>query len=141
MPFSEAQPGGKSVGVPGNIRMMAEAHERYGKLPWAALFQPAIKLARDGFRVTPRLHNALDSARRPARCARRRGRMFYGADGNPLPVGTIVRNPRFATFLEQLAARGADSFYVGPNAQAIAAAVSGAAAQSGAYDGGRHRIL
>src|SRR6478752_8022976 len=38
MPFSEAQPGGKSVGVPGNIRMMAEAHERYGKLPWAALF-------------------------------------------------------------------------------------------------------
>src|SRR6478672_7583613 len=59
MAFSDAQPGGKSVGVPGNIRMMALAHQRYGKLPWAALFQPAIKLAREGFRITPRLYNSL----------------------------------------------------------------------------------
>jgi len=127
MPFSEAQPGGKSVGVPGNIRMMAEAHERYGKLPWAALFQPAIKLARDGFRVTPRLHNALDSARRIGALSEQARGIFYGQDGNPLPVGALIRNPAFATFLEQLAARGPDTFYVGPNAQAIAATVSGAA--------------
>src|SRR4051812_46460625 len=127
MPFSEAQPGGKSVGVPGNIRMMAEAHERYGKLPWAALFQPAIKLARDGFRVTPRLHNALDSARRIGALSEQARGIFYGQDGNPLPVGALIRNPAFATFLEQLAARGPDTFYVGPNAQAIAATVGGAA--------------
>jgi gamma-glutamyltranspeptidase/glutathione hydrolase len=59
MEFSDAQPGGKSVGVPGNVRMMALAHHDHGKLAWAALFQPAIKLARDGFKITPRLHNSL----------------------------------------------------------------------------------
>src|SRR5690348_7918475 len=63
MPFDDAQPGGKSVGVPGNLRMLALAHREHGKLPWAALFQPAIKLARDGFKVTNRLHNSLDHYR------------------------------------------------------------------------------
>src|SRR5215213_891776 len=102
MPFSEAQPGGKSVGVAGNIRMMALAHQRYGKLPWAALFQPAIKLARDGFKVTPRLYNALNRERRIGGMTEQARSIFYGANGDPLPVGTMVRNPAFATFLEQV---------------------------------------
>src|SRR5690242_3953682 len=126
MQFSDAQPGGKSVGVPGNIRMMGLAHERYGKLSWAALFQPAIKLARDGFKVTPRLYNSL--LRYPATgalSAEARG-IFYQADGKPKPVGTIVKNPAFAAYLQQLARLGPDSFYVGPNAQAISAAVTNA---------------
>jgi gamma-glutamyltranspeptidase / glutathione hydrolase len=127
MPFSEAQPGGKSVGVPGNIRMMALAHHRYGKLPWAALFQPAIRLARGGFAITPRLHNALDEYRGTGALSEQARATFYGPDGNALPVGTVVRNAAFADLLERLAALGPDSFYVGPNAQAIAAAVSGAA--------------
>jgi gamma-glutamyltranspeptidase/glutathione hydrolase len=126
MPFSQAQPGGKSVGVPGNIRMMAQAHQRYGKLPWAALFQPAIKLARDGFKVTPRLYNALDKYPVTGALSAEARAIFYQADGHPKPVGTVITNPAFAAFLERLAARGPDSFYVGPNAQAIAAAVSGA---------------
>jgi gamma-glutamyltranspeptidase/glutathione hydrolase len=126
MPFAEAQPGGKSVGVPGNIRMMAQAHQRFGKLPWAALFQPAIKLARDGFQITPRLHNAL--LKYPATgalSAEARG-IFYQPDGQPKAVGTVVKDPAFAAFLDQLARLGPDSFYVGPNAQAIAATVSAA---------------
>jgi gamma-glutamyltranspeptidase/glutathione hydrolase len=121
MAHDDAVPGGKSVGVPGNIRMMALAHQRYGKLPWAALFKPAIRLARQGFKITPRLHAMLDHYRGTgAMSAEARG-IFYGADGNPLPVGTLVRNLTFATFLESLAERGPDSFYVGPNAQAIVA--------------------
>jgi len=130
MEWPDARPGGKSVGVPGNIRMMALAHQRYGKLPWAALFQPAIRLARDGFAVTPRLNHALSSgddeghsvaALTPAGRA-----LYFGADGKPLPVGTIIRNPAMADFLTRLAKLGPDSFYVGPNAQAIAAAVNSA---------------
>jgi gamma-glutamyltranspeptidase/glutathione hydrolase len=124
MAFSDAQPGGKSVGVPGNIRMMALAHQRYGKLPWATLFQPAIRLARDGFKITPRLHNSLNDHPATGALSAEARAMFYGPDGKALPVGTLVRNPAFATFLEQLATRGPDSFYVGPNAQAIAASVS-----------------
>ena len=125
MEHEEAIPGGKSVGVPGNLRMMALAHRQYGKLPWAALFQPAIRLARDGFRITPRLYNALNGSRRTGAMSAEARSIFYGPDGNPMPVGTLVKNPAFATFLEGIAARGPDSFYVGPNAQAIVATVNG----------------
>ena len=124
MAFDDAQPGGKSVGVPGNIRMMALAHERYGKLKWAALFHPAIRLARDGFKITPRLHNALLKYPATGALSAEARAIFYQPDGQPKPIGTLVRNPAFAAFLDKLAKLGPDSFYVGPNAQAIAAAVS-----------------
>jgi len=125
MAFSDAQPGGKSVGVPGNVRMMALAHRDHGKLAWAALFQPAIKLARDGFAITPRLHNSLDHYRATGAFSAEARSIFYNLDGSAKAVGTVVKNPAFAAYLEQLAARGPDSFYVGPNAQAISAAVQG----------------
>ena len=115
MPIMEAIPGGKSAGVPGNIRLMALAHAQHGKLPWKTVFEPAIRLARgddEGQSVA-----ALTPAGRA---------LYFGADGQPKPVGTIIRNPALAEFLTQLAERGPDSFYVGPNAQAIVAAVNGA---------------
>jgi gamma-glutamyltranspeptidase/glutathione hydrolase len=125
MTTRQAIPGGKSVGVPGNVRMMALAHRAHGKLPWKALFPPAIALARDGFLITPRMRGMLDHARETGAMTEEGRSLFYAADGNPLPVGTRVRNPRLAAFLTDLANRGPDSFYVGPNAQAIAATVSG----------------
>ena len=124
MGIRDAVPGGQSVGVPGNIRMMALAHRREGKLPWAQLFQPAIRLATQGFRITPRLHNALGSYRTSGALSAQARALFYGPDGNPLPVGTIVRNPQLAALLDQVARLGPDSFYVGPNGQAIVASVS-----------------
>ena len=124
MEFSDAQPGGKSVGVPGNLRMMAMAHEKYGKLKWAALFRPAIKLARDGFKITPRLHNSLLKYPATGALSAEARSIFYQSDGQPKAVGTLVKNPAFAAFLDRVARLGPDSFYVGPNAQAIAATVS-----------------
>jgi gamma-glutamyltranspeptidase/glutathione hydrolase len=123
--FAEAQLGGKSVGVPGNLRLMALQHARFGKLQWARLFEPAIRLARGGFVVTPRLHNALARNRSVASLTPQGRAIFYRPDGNPLAVGATVTNPAFAALLEQLARLGPDSFYVGPNAQAILAAVNG----------------
>ncbi len=120
-----AVPGGRSVGIPGAIRAMALAHRTSGKLPWGQLFAPAIRLARDGFAVTPRLNNSLTQFSGhvdPAYRAR-----FFGADGKPLPVGATVRNPEQAALLERIARQGPDSFYVGPQAAKIVAAVNGAA--------------
>jgi gamma-glutamyltranspeptidase/glutathione hydrolase len=126
MPFDQAQPGGKSVGVPGNLRMLALAHRQHGKLPWAKLFEPAIRLARDGFVVTKRLHDSLDANRDTGALSASARAIFYRPDGSVVPIGTRVKNPAFAAFLKNVARLGADSFYVGPNAKAIVSAVNGA---------------
>jgi gamma-glutamyltranspeptidase/glutathione hydrolase len=117
--IGEAIPGGLSVGVPGNIRLMELAHRRHGRLAWARLFQPAIRLARDGFQITPRMHRMLSMPGSLARFSPWGRAYFYGADGQPRPVGTLLRNPDFAAFLERIAARGPEAFYTGPDAQAL----------------------
>ncbi len=122
MPWSEARPGGKSVGVPGNLRMLALAHSEHGKLPWATLFGPAIRLARDGFKVTPRLHNSLTANKDIAAMTPQARKIYYTADGAAVPVGTVVKDPALAAFLEAIAQRGPDAFYTGANARAIASA-------------------
>lgn len=121
---SQAIPGGLSVGVPGNVALMAEAHRRHGKLPWKALFAAAIGHARDGFTLTPRLRDYLDRARRTGALTAEGRALYYGADGEPLPAGTMIRNPAFADFLATLAEKGPKAFYSGSNAAKIAAAVS-----------------
>lgn len=120
---SAAVPGGRSVGVPGNLRLAAMAHDRNGKLPWRVLFGPAIRLAGEGFAITPRLNNTLGFAAEIATLDLASRALFFGADGAPLPVGTLVRNPALAATLEKIAALGADSFYLGENAKAVAAKV------------------
>ena len=126
MTFADAWPGGRSTGVPGNIRLMAKAHARHGKLEWRRLFQPAIALARHGFAVTPRLHGSLEEYRVTGALSASARALYYQPDGSPKPVGALIRNPSLAAFLEQLSTLGPDAFYVGPNAQAISAAVRGA---------------
>ncbi|QQN74675.1 gamma-glutamyltransferase [Croceicoccus sp. YJ47] len=123
IPFAEARPGGLSTGVPGNVAMMALAHAEHGRLPWRALFGPAIRLARDGFTVTQRLHDTLASAPDIAGLSPEGGALFFGPDGAPVPVGTTLRNPEFARFLTRVADEGAAAFYTGDNARAIVEAV------------------
>ncbi|MEM1195354.1 MAG: gamma-glutamyltransferase [Pseudomonadota bacterium] len=102
---------GLSVGVPGNIALAAKAHAQYGKLEWAELFQPAIQLAGDGFRMNRRLHGSLASSKGRADKTEAARAVFFGADGEPLPIGATVRNPDFARTLEALAAAGPRYMY------------------------------
>jgi gamma-glutamyltranspeptidase/glutathione hydrolase len=120
-----AVPGGRSVGVPGSLRLMAEAHAKYGKLPWSRLFQPAIRLAREGWAISPRFYGF--TSRIPAGFVGPGGTaLFYDANGVAKPVGTILHNPEQAALLTQIAAHGPDYFYVGPVAQGLVATVNGA---------------
>jgi gamma-glutamyltranspeptidase / glutathione hydrolase len=124
LPFRTAVIGGRSVGVPGSIALAASAHAAHGRLPWATLFQPAIELARDGFVLSRRGHDALaNSAHTGAHDPQARA-IFYGVDGKPLPLGTTIRNPALAGTLEMLAAKGAEGFYKGELAREIATKVA-----------------
>ena len=59
IPFYDGVVGGRSVGVPGTVKMLEVAHKQYGRLPWAQLFAPAISLAESGFKVSNRLATLL----------------------------------------------------------------------------------
>ncbi len=122
--YAQAVPGGRSVGVPGNVALMAKAHAKHGKVAWSALFQPAIRLARDGWAQTPRNVDFLNHSRETGALSREARMIYYGADGSALPAGTAIKNPALAAFLERLAGQGAEAFYDGENAKAIVAAVS-----------------
>jgi len=118
--FREVVNTGLSVGVPGNVALAAEAHERHGRLLWADLFAPAIALARDGWELTPRAVNALTVSRTSAAHDPDGLALFYDPAGQVLPVGTRVRNEALAQTLERLARQGPEAFYNGPEATALA---------------------
>ena len=131
-PFRESVRSGLSVGVPGNIALAAKAHGEHGRLAWADLFVPAIKLAREGFQINPRMHDALGRSRLTGAHSEMAKRLFYGVDGEPLPVGTLVRNEQLAKSFETIAAGGAEAFYTGDNALAVATTVAADTPKPGA---------
>ncbi|MEN9419338.1 MAG: hypothetical protein RI988_2958 [Pseudomonadota bacterium] len=110
---TEAAVGGRAVGVPGTVRLMESAHRAHGRLPWAQLFEPAIALAEGGFPVSPRLHTQIgtDPALRTQPAARA---YWFNPQGEPWPVGHVLRNPALAQILRGIAARGSTAFYEGP---------------------------
>jgi gamma-glutamyltranspeptidase / glutathione hydrolase len=123
LPFLQAFQGGKSVGVPGNIRLMAQAHAKWGKLPWKTLFAPAIRLAGKGFVVNETLAGRLIMLEKlwvnfP------QAQKIYWVNGKPAPAGTLIKNPDLAAALKEIARRGPDSFYQGKIGQSIVDAVT-----------------
>jgi len=124
LPFYTAVVGGRSVGVPGTVRMLEMAHRQHGKLPWASLFQPAITLAESGFKVSARLNGLLASEKYlrndPVAAA-----YFYQADGSPRAVGETLRNPELAKVLRAIAANGSKALLEGDVAKAIVDKVQG----------------
>ncbi len=88
----DAIPGGLSVGVPGVVAMLELAHSKYGKLPWAKLFEPAIKIAEEGFPIGPKLARTIRNFPQGAKMPDIK-RTFYHADGTPLAEGETLKNP------------------------------------------------
>lgn len=116
--FYDAVVGGRSVGTPGTVAMLEMVHKQHGKLPWARLFEPAIALATEGFKVSPRLNSLLGTdnylKNDPVANA-----YFYKADGSPHEVGHLLRNPALAEVLKRIAQHGAKAMQEGEVAQAI----------------------
>jgi gamma-glutamyltranspeptidase/glutathione hydrolase len=110
LPFAQAVLSADAVGVPGVVKVLAQVHQKQGRLPWAALFQPAIELAQTGFAISPRLHQLLAQDRHLTNDAAARA-YFYDADGKPYPVGHLLKNPSLAQVLEAIAKHGAAAFY------------------------------
>ncbi|MDR9876796.1 gamma-glutamyltransferase [Pseudomonas allii] len=124
MAFPEAQIGGRSVGTPGVLRALEMAHEKTGRLQWAKLFEPAIRLAEQGFAISPRLHSLIAADRyivqSPDMAA-----YFLNADGTPKATGTVLKNPALANVFKRIAKEGPDALYQGPIADEIARKVQG----------------
>ncbi|MDP3170054.1 MAG: gamma-glutamyltransferase family protein [Polaromonas sp.] len=122
--FIDGVVGGRSVGVPGTVRMLEMAHRQHGKLPWAQLFTPAITLAEGGFKVSARLATLLKTEQHlkkdPVAAA-----YFYQPNGEPLATGTLLRNQPLADVLKKIAAGGSKALLEGEVAQAIVAKVQG----------------
>jgi gamma-glutamyltranspeptidase / glutathione hydrolase len=121
--YMNAVVSGRSIGVPGTVRMLEDAHKRWGKLPWARNFEPAIRLAEAGFAISPRLNGLLGQEQHlrsdPVALA------YFYENGAAKPVGAILKNPAFAATLKAIAQGGAGAFYGGAIAQDILATATG----------------
>ncbi len=118
LPFIEGVVGGRSVGVPGAVRMLELAHKEHGKLPWNRLFEPAIDLAQNGFKVSPRLNTLLANEKYLANDPVARA-YFFDASGKPWPVGHTLKNPELAKVLQDIARHGSKALLEGDVAKAI----------------------
>ena len=120
--FTQASTSGISVGVPGMVRGTALAIDKWGRLSFAQVLAPAIRLADEGFAATPRFvsspncSNAASRARVYPETA-----AYFCPGGAAIAVGTIVRNEPLANTFRKIAAEGPDAFYTGEIAQAIVA--------------------
>jgi gamma-glutamyltranspeptidase/glutathione hydrolase len=124
MDFKTAQLSSKSIGVPGVVAMLWKAHQKYGKLPWNAVIEPAIELAESGFPVSPRLHEllVLDKDLIKDKVARD---YFFQPNLDPWPIGHILKNPELARVLKSIANEGANGLYLGKWAKSIVDTVNG----------------
>ncbi|MCF6179668.1 MAG: gamma-glutamyltransferase [Geopsychrobacter sp.] len=117
--FQQAVAGGRAVGVPGLLKNLELAHQKHGRLPWAQLFAPAIKLAENGFIVSPRLSKLLQGDARRKLQRNAQARNYFYPHGEPLTTGQKVKNPQLAATLRLLATQGSKAFYQGEIARQI----------------------
>ncbi len=120
----DAVVGGRSVGVPGTLKLLEALHRKHGRTPWSALVTPTIEKAEAGFEISPRMAASIASAQErkldlfePTRS------YFFNEDGTPKPEGTLLKNPDFARSLRLISEHGSAPFYTGAIAGDIVAAV------------------
>ncbi|HMB44082.1 MAG TPA: gamma-glutamyltransferase, partial [Luteimonas sp.] len=119
----KAENGPMSAGIPGLPAALVHLAKKYGRLPLSVSLAPAIRIARAGFDVYPRM--VVNYAERKEAMERFAGtRKVYLADGDPPKLGETFRQPELAHTLELLAKRGDDGFYRGEIAGKIVADVN-----------------
>jgi gamma-glutamyltranspeptidase / glutathione hydrolase len=125
LPFLKSVLGGRSVGVPGNVHLMAMAHKKWGKLKWKQLFAPAIKLAEGGFEVNATLADRLRQIA-PLWKDFPETQKIYWVNGKPAVAGAVIKNPAMAATLKSIAAKGPKAFYKGKVAKDLVRTVNSA---------------
>ncbi|RKF15647.1 gamma-glutamyltransferase [Alginatibacterium sediminis] len=117
--FFDAVVGGRSVGTPGTVKLLGDMHDQFGKTAWNELLSPAIELATEGFKVSPRLASMIAADQERLSTHPDTLDYFFDSEGSPLKEGVQLKNPEYAETLELLAEHGADYFYRGEMAQTI----------------------
>lgn len=121
--WPDAVAGGRSVGVPGTLKLIEKLHQRYGNQDWSQLLQPTIETAEQGFHISPRMAASIAGAKDRGLSKFQAARhYFFDASGTPWPAGHLLKNPEFAETLRLIAHQGSDVFYNGQIAQDIIAA-------------------
>ncbi|MBS0242797.1 MAG: gamma-glutamyltransferase [Proteobacteria bacterium] len=118
IPFRQAVKSTLSIGVPGTVRLIEYAHQRHGRLPWKDVFAPALRLATQGFAVSPRLAGLL-AGTDPRTLSPAARAYFYDPHWRPWPIGYRLVNPEYAETLRTIAANGSAGFYGGDIAAGI----------------------
>ena len=117
--FASTRASGRSIGTPGAVRMLELAHQDHGGKPWSELFQPAVKLASDGFSISGRMAAAISGARNDLLRDPDARAYFLNEDLSAKALGTVIKNPDYAATLNSIAQGGANAFYTGPIAQSM----------------------
>jgi gamma-glutamyltranspeptidase/glutathione hydrolase len=122
-PKPDARASGRSIGVPGIVRLMQDVHAEHGKTGWGDLFNPAVTLADDGFDISSRLAGAIADSAEHLKADPQAAEYFLNTDGGPKTEGTRLTNPAYAKTLGVIAS-DPQSFYTGAVADAIVAAAA-----------------
>ncbi|HKT52328.1 MAG TPA: gamma-glutamyltransferase, partial [Candidatus Angelobacter sp.] len=118
--------GYKAVGVPGSVAGLVYAQQHWGKLPLKTVMEPAIRLAKDGVRLTYEEAHGMhfewnsESKQQEPRVFLGEAKRTFQRDGNFYQAGDVFRQPELARTLERIAAKP-DDFYKGAMAREFAA--------------------
>ncbi len=129
--WRDAYVGGKSVGVPGVVAMLYDAHQQHGKLPWADLFTDTITAAEQGFTVSSRTARQLAMGWNKGISEFYDSKAYFFPQGKPIAEGSLLKNPAYAATLKAIAAQGPAAFYQGELAKAISERVQTAPVNPG----------